>query len=54
MNKEIHIGIVGAGKIGSSIYELLVSADFGYQVSVADQVERRWNIPEENYTQLTT
>ena len=53
MNKETHIGIVGAGKIGSSIYELLVSADFGYQVSVADQVERRWNIPEENYTQLT-
>ena len=53
MNKEIHIGIIGAGKIGSTIYELLVSADFGYQVSVADQVERRWNIPEENYTKLT-
>jgi|LWDU01.1.fsa_nt_gi saccharopine dehydrogenase-like NADP-dependent oxidoreductase len=53
MNNKTHIGIVGAGKIGSSIYELLVSADFGYKISVADQVERRWNIPEENYTQLT-
>lgn len=52
MNDKTHIGIIGAGKIGSSIYELLVSADFGYQISVADQVERRWNIPEENYTKL--
>ena len=53
MNDKTHIGIVGAGKIGSSIYELLVSADFGYQVSVADIVDSRWNIPEEHYTKMT-
>ena len=52
MNKEIHIGIVGAGNIGSAIYELLVSDDFGYKISVADQAERRFNIPEENFTKL--
>lgn len=52
MNNNTHIGIVGAGNIGSAIYELLVSTDFGYQISVADQVERKWSIPEENYTRL--
>ena len=52
MNTNTHIGIIGAGNIGSAIYELLVSTDYGYQISVADIVERRWNIPEENYTKL--
>ena len=51
-NTETHIGIVGAGKIGRAIYELLVSSDFGYQISISDVADRPYNIPEENYTQL--
>tara|TARA_B110000467_G_C18305544_1_gene474415 strand:- start:545 stop:1648 length:1104 start_codon:yes stop_codon:yes gene_type:complete len=53
-NTDIHIGIVGAGNIGNAIYELFVSSDFGYRISVADQAERRWNIPEDQYVQLQT
>ena len=51
-NQDIHIGIVGAGIIGSAIYQLLVSADFDYKISVADQAPKPYNIPEENYTKL--
>ena len=36
-NQDIHIGIVGAGRIGSAIYELLVSDNLSYKVSIADQ-----------------
>ena len=35
MNK-IHIGILGAGKIGTAIYKLLVASDSGYDITVAD------------------
>ena len=51
-NQDIHIGIVGAGNIGSTIYQLLVSSGDGYKVSIADQVERNWNISEDHYVQL--
>ena len=36
-NQDIHIGIVGAGRIGSAIYELLVSDNLSYKVSIADR-----------------
>ena len=36
MNK-IHIGILGAGKIGTAIYNLLVISGFDYDITVADQ-----------------
>ena len=48
INKDIHIGIVGAGNIGTAIYELLVSGT-DYEVSVADISDRPWNIPEERF-----
>jgi saccharopine dehydrogenase-like NADP-dependent oxidoreductase len=51
-NQDIHIGIVGAGNIGSTIYQLLVSSGDAYKVSIADQVERNWNISEDHYVQL--
>ena len=36
LNNNTHIGIVGAGNIGSSIYQLIVSAGFDYKLSIAD------------------
>jgi saccharopine dehydrogenase-like NADP-dependent oxidoreductase len=36
MDKNIHIGIVGAGKIGTSIYKLLLGSGLNYRLSVAD------------------
>ena len=36
-NRDIHIGIVGAGRIGSAIYELLVSDNLSYKVSITDR-----------------
>ena len=44
-NKNIHIGIVGAGRIGSAIYNLLSTLDANYRITIADIVEKRhWNI----------
>jgi saccharopine dehydrogenase-like NADP-dependent oxidoreductase len=40
-NKNIHIGIVGAGRIGTAIYELLVSSN-SYKVSIADQANKKY------------
>ena len=34
---KIHIGILGAGKIGTAIYNLLVVGGFDYNITVADQ-----------------
>ena len=34
---KIHIGILGAGKIGTAIYNLLVISGFDYDITVADQ-----------------
>ncbi len=36
MDKNIHIGIVGAGKIGTAIYNLLLGSGLGYRISVGD------------------
>jgi len=38
-NENAHIGIVGAGIIGSTIYQLLVSCGKKYEVTIADQKE---------------
>ena len=52
-NKNIHIGIVGAGRIGSAIYNLLSTLDANYRITIADIVEKRhWNISESDYEQL--
>ena len=40
-NQDIHIGIVGAGRIGSAIYELLVSSNSEYKISIADEAEKK-------------
>lgn len=55
MNTEnIHIGIVGAGIIGSTIYQLLVSCGKNYQISIADQKENNDPlINNDNYHRLT-
>jgi len=55
MNTEnIHIGIVGAGIIGSTIYQLLVSCGKNYQISIADQKENNDPlINSDNYHRLT-
>ena len=37
-NQDIHIGIVGAGRMGSAIYELLVSSSL-YVVGMAETVK---------------
>ena len=50
-NENAHIGIVGAGIIGSTIYQLLVSCGKNYQVTIADQKEN--NDPPVSYTHLT-
>ena len=44
MNNETHIGIVGAGRIGTAIYELLVSSNSSYKISIADEAEK--NFPD--------
>ena len=36
-NKDIHIGLLGAGKIGTAIYNLLIASGFGYDITVGDQ-----------------
>ena len=49
-----HIGIVGAGIIGSTIYQLLVSCGKKYQVTIADQKENNNPlINDDNYHKLT-
>ena len=49
MNQDIHIGIVGAGRIGTAIYELLISSN-SYKVSIADHIEQK--LHHDNYVQL--
>jgi len=50
MNKNIHIGIAGAGRIGTAIYELLVSSNSEYKVSIADIVDK--DIPQDDFVKL--
>jgi len=53
-NENIHIGIVGAGIIGSTIYQLLVSCGKKYHVTIADQKENNSVfINDDNYHRLT-
>ena len=52
-NQDIHIGIVGAGRIGSAIYELLVSDNLSYKVSIADRKPpESYSSWSNNYIQL--
>ena len=44
MKNETHIGIVGAGRIGTAIYELLVSSNCSHKISIADEAEK--NFPD--------
>ena len=54
MDKNIHIGIVGAGKIGTAIYNLLLSSSYGYRVSVADILPEFGDVQvgQKDYVQL--
>ena len=49
-NQDIHIGIVGAGRIGTAIYNLLVTTDRGYRITIADIVSR---VSQEVVNQVT-
>jgi len=52
--ENAHIGIVGAGIIGSTIYQLLVSCGKNYQVTIADQKENNNSlINDDSYHKLT-
>ena len=52
-NQDIHIGIVGAGRIGTAIYNLLVTTDRGYRITIADIVSKPdWSINRDHYEQL--
>ena len=44
---KIHIGILGAGKIGMAIYNLLVASGSGYNITVADK-----NVNDSDFQQL--
>ena len=35
-NQEIHIGIIGAGRIGTAIYGLLVGKGSDYKISIPE------------------
>ena len=49
-NKDIHIGIVGAGRIGTAIYELLLSSNSSYKISIADEVDKK--VSYDNFVKL--
>jgi predicted dinucleotide-utilizing enzyme len=54
-NHDIHIGIVGAGKIGTAIYSLLVGGASGYKLSIADITHSTFlssSIAERDYVKL--
>jgi saccharopine dehydrogenase-like NADP-dependent oxidoreductase len=54
-NQDIHIGIVGAGNIGTAIYNLLVGEGSGYKVSIADITHSTFlssSIAERDYVKL--
>ena len=55
-NKDIHIGIVGAGRIGTAIYSLLVGQASGYNVSIADidSHHKHWAINESHFFEIET
>ena len=52
-NRDIHIGIVGAGRIGTAIYNLLIASDRGCHITIADIVSKPdWSINRDHYEQL--
>jgi len=54
-NQDIHIGIVGAGRIGTAIYSLLVGEGSGYKISIADITHPSFlsgSIAERDYVKL--
>tara|TARA_B100000959_G_scaffold272795_1_gene322567 strand:+ start:25 stop:1146 length:1122 start_codon:yes stop_codon:yes gene_type:complete len=55
-NQEIHIGIVGAGRIGTAIYSLLVGKGSDYKVSIADIDSHQAHNPinESHYIKIDT
>jgi len=55
-NKDIHIGIVGAGRIGTAIYSLLVGKDSGYNISIADvdSHHKHWAINRSHFVEIET
>ena len=57
-DKNIHIGIVGAGRIGTAIYTLLVGGSFhsDYKVSIADidSHHKHWPVNETDYFEIET
>jgi len=42
-NQKPHIGIIGAGRIGSAIHNLMIGGDLGYEVTIADVFETNSN-----------
>ena len=55
-NQDIHIGIVGAGRIGTAIYSLLVGEGSGYKISIADITHSTFlssSIAERDYVKLS-
>ena len=55
-NKDIHIGIVGAGRIGTAIYSLLVGKSSDYTISIADvdSHHKHWSINESHFFEIET
>ena len=55
-NKDIHIGIVGAGRIGTAIYSFLVGQASGYNISIADidSHHKHWSINESHFFEIET
>ena len=55
-NKDIHIGIVGAGKIGTAIYSLLLGKNTGYKISIADidSHHKHWQINQSHFFEIET
>ena len=46
-NTDIHIGIIGSGKIGTAIYTLLTRGGFDYKISIADCQENHIISPDD-------
>jgi len=53
-NQEIHIGIIGAGRIGTAIYGLLVGKGSDYKISIADldSYQSHTSINESHYIKI--
>ena len=45
-NTDIHIGIIGSGKIGTAIYTLLTRGGFDYKISIAENEDNYINVDD--------